>query len=223
MRGRRSDVGFTLIELLVVIAIIAILAAILFPVFARAREKSRQTSCLNNVKQIALGVLMYISDYDSRFPSLYYQIVGAPSCDGKFFWPRVVAPYIGTGTLTASQHNAIFRCPSYAEGPSNWYCGAYADYGMNNQLAGDNEAQVPMPAQTVMLGETAYWHPTNLRWFGWYSWSTFTSWNRDAHTNGSRYLHNGLQNIAFADGHAKAGTESFYRGAAANGDVRITP
>ena len=59
--------GFTLIELLVVIAIIAILAAILFPVFARAREKARQTSCLSNIKQITLGALMYLSDYDEVF------------------------------------------------------------------------------------------------------------------------------------------------------------
>ncbi len=58
--------GFTLIELLVVIAIIAILAAILFPVFARAREKSRQTACLSNLKQLSLGVLMYAQDYDGR-------------------------------------------------------------------------------------------------------------------------------------------------------------
>jgi prepilin-type N-terminal cleavage/methylation domain-containing protein len=60
--------GFTLIELLVVIAIIAILAAILFPVFARAREKARQTSCLSNVKQLSLGMLMYTQDYDERLP-----------------------------------------------------------------------------------------------------------------------------------------------------------
>jgi prepilin-type N-terminal cleavage/methylation domain-containing protein len=63
--------GFTLIELLVVIAIIAILAAILFPVFARAREKARQTSCLSNVKQLTLGILMYAQDYDERLPFGY--------------------------------------------------------------------------------------------------------------------------------------------------------
>ncbi len=62
--------GFTLIELLVVIAIIAILAAILFPVFARAREKARQTSCLSNIKQLTLGVQMYVQDFDERFPPL---------------------------------------------------------------------------------------------------------------------------------------------------------
>ncbi len=61
--------GFTLIELLVVIAIIAILAAILFPVFARAREKARQTSCLSNMKQIALAITMYASDYDETYAS----------------------------------------------------------------------------------------------------------------------------------------------------------
>jgi prepilin-type N-terminal cleavage/methylation domain-containing protein len=64
---RRSD-GFTLIELLVVIAIIALLAAILFPVFARVREKGRQAVCLSNLKQLGMGVMMYIQDYDETFP-----------------------------------------------------------------------------------------------------------------------------------------------------------
>jgi prepilin-type N-terminal cleavage/methylation domain-containing protein len=61
--------GFTLIELLVVIAIIAILAAILFPVFAQAREKARQTQCVSNCRQIGMGIQMYLNDYDGKFPT----------------------------------------------------------------------------------------------------------------------------------------------------------
>ncbi|HLJ53881.1 MAG TPA: prepilin-type N-terminal cleavage/methylation domain-containing protein, partial [Chthonomonadaceae bacterium] len=68
MRHPRSCRGFTLIELLVVIAIIAILAAILFPVFARARESARKTSCISNMKQIGLAAKMYINDYDECYP-----------------------------------------------------------------------------------------------------------------------------------------------------------
>src|SRR5215216_4432933 len=64
--------GFTLIELLVVIAIIAILAAILFPVFARARENARRTSCLSNLKQLSLGIMQYTQDYDERLPQAMY-------------------------------------------------------------------------------------------------------------------------------------------------------
>src|SRR5437899_4060683 len=67
--NRLSHTGFTLIELLVVIAIIAILAAILFPVFAQAREKARQAGCLSNTKQIGVAVQMYVQDYDERLPN----------------------------------------------------------------------------------------------------------------------------------------------------------
>src|SRR5262249_28725078 len=87
--------GFTLIELLVVIAIIAILAAILFPVFAQAREKARQTTCTSNVKNLGLAVMMYAQDYDETYPPLWYQ-----ANDGH--WPNTVRPYIGQGGSDAT-------------------------------------------------------------------------------------------------------------------------
>ena len=96
MRVRRRH-GFTLIELLVVIAIIAILAAILFPVFARAREKARQTSCLSNLKQLGLGIAMYINDYDEYYP-FRYQGGG---------WHNVTQPYI--------KNTQLWKCPSAAD------------------------------------------------------------------------------------------------------------
>jgi prepilin-type N-terminal cleavage/methylation domain-containing protein/prepilin-type processing-associated H-X9-DG protein len=109
MCGHRSSVrGFTLIELLVVIAIIAILAAILFPVFAKAREKARETACVNNLKQIGTGIIIYADDYDGLWPN----------CRGqwgtKAFWlsdpyyttriQDVIDPYI--------RNQRLFRCPS---------------------------------------------------------------------------------------------------------------
>jgi prepilin-type N-terminal cleavage/methylation domain-containing protein len=94
--------GFTLIELLVVIAIIAILAAILFPVFAQARTKARQTSDLSNIKQLSLAVLMYVQDYDEVLPS-----AGMDTSDGRYFpWYPVVVPY--------TKNTAIFVSPQYA-------------------------------------------------------------------------------------------------------------
>jgi len=92
--------AFTLIELLVVIAIIAILAAILFPVFAQAREKARQTSCLSNEKQITLAILMYAQDYEETFP------VGVRD-DWNNSWPVLVEPYV--------KSIDVFRCPSDRE------------------------------------------------------------------------------------------------------------
>jgi prepilin-type N-terminal cleavage/methylation domain-containing protein len=94
MRSQCTQDGFTLIELLVVIAIIAILAAILFPVFAQARAKARQASCLSNVRQIGMGFLQYFQDYDEQFPHVR----------GDLTWTNTLQPY-----LTSRQ---ILRCPS---------------------------------------------------------------------------------------------------------------
>jgi prepilin-type N-terminal cleavage/methylation domain-containing protein/prepilin-type processing-associated H-X9-DG protein len=97
--------GFTLIELLVVIAIIAILAAILFPVFARAREKARQTSCLSNMKQLGLGLMMYCQDYDETYPlSYYYFDPAAGGSSGYHHWSGVIGPYVKSWNL--------YVCPS---------------------------------------------------------------------------------------------------------------
>jgi prepilin-type N-terminal cleavage/methylation domain-containing protein len=99
---RRRSGGFTLIELLVVIAIIAILAAILFPVFAQAREKARSASCLSNQKQIALAFSMYSQDYDETYPPAVDPVT-------NLWWEQSVTPYIKSGNV-----GGILTCPSAA-------------------------------------------------------------------------------------------------------------
>ena len=123
-RRRPLNSGFTLIELLVVIAIIAILAAILFPVFAQAREKARQATCLSNNKQIALGVLMYAQDYEETLP------LGSYIFDGMTVavtWQDLVEPYIKSGAGPDPQPGSpanrkvvtFWSCPSISPTPTN--------------------------------------------------------------------------------------------------------
>src|SRR5215212_493543 len=124
-RAMRKERGFTLIELLVVIAIIAILAAILFPVFAQAREKGRQASCLSNCKQIGLASNMYVQDYDETLPGHDWQKGQGlwPLPDGRTYkghlgWPVQFYPYI--------KNTSVFVCPSDPNPKSH-----YTDNGKN--------------------------------------------------------------------------------------------
>ncbi len=153
--------GFTLIELLVVIAIIAILAAILFPVFARAREKARQTNCLSNVKQIMLGVLMYAQDYDEMLPNEQYNFGGGGNAAGDGTWRGAIFPYVKNAQL--------FECPSHSLG-GTVFDGRYDDQTLNASYAindwhqdsgspspPQNQplARVVSPSQTIFILESS--------------------------------------------------------------------
>ena len=154
--------GFTLIELLVVIAIIAILAAILMPVFAQAREKARQSSCSSNLKQLLLGALQYIQDYDEKFPGWD----GGASWnmpEGSGWWMNQITPYV--------KNTQVYACPSDSR-PDNQTTGwGYAivpgsnpqryyrlSYGANEWIVNQGSTYnrtpaLPLPAQTVFIAE----------------------------------------------------------------------
>jgi prepilin-type N-terminal cleavage/methylation domain-containing protein/prepilin-type processing-associated H-X9-DG protein len=183
-RSPRKRHGFTLIELLVVIAIIAILAAILFPVFARARENARRASCQSNLKQIALGIKQYSQDYDEKFP-----IETVTTSDPNIGWAGTIQPYV--------KSEQIFQCPSSTTPPPTQatLLGStgrlndpnFTDYYYNYNLGDQNEAVLQYSANTVMLGDGL---------------GGAANWSRTSTDNGSqRHFEGG--NFAFADGHVK--------------------
>jgi len=206
---RRQRNGFTLIELLVVIAIIAILAAILFPVFAQAREKARATTCLSNGKQMGLAVMMYAQDYDESYPQGYYD--GPPAA----WWMTLIQPYMKDRDL-----GGLRSCPS---APSkNWA------YSMNDYLSTKSQSVITNVADTVLIGDGTQNPKWNLASSStYYVWWKPEAWNPKPAGNFTkgdpnaslvdidedtekavgylRYRHNEGANLVYADGHAKYG------------------
>jgi len=155
--------GFTLIELLVVIAIIAILAAILFPVFAQAREKARQTSCLSNLKQIGLSTMMYVQDYDETFPPR--EDWGADPNPPIGPWWILVNPYIKVGVdpnnpYDQSKNGNFWRCPTDKNASAMSYtCNPFVfglthvRWGQNNVVPSRSLAGIDKSATIAIAGD----------------------------------------------------------------------
>jgi prepilin-type N-terminal cleavage/methylation domain-containing protein/prepilin-type processing-associated H-X9-DG protein len=182
--------GFTLIELLVVIAIIAILAAILFPVFAKAREKARQASCLSNVRQLATAFMSYIQDYDEMLPTYWWnwQNGAANPTPGVGYFCAMTCTYPYTRNVQ------LYRCPSDAKFATLYSKDSYAtntNFWQNVvELATFNK-----PAQTVMYGCSAFVNTNNANWCLKSAYNTCGGYPADRHNGGT--------NFSFMDGHAK--------------------
>ena len=211
--------GFTLIELLVVIAIIAILAAILFPVFARAREKARQSSCASNLKQLGLAALMYVQDYDERYPMFYHRTA---SEERAYAYYDCLFPYVNNLQLwlcpSADPFSGGYRSGFLlGEGPyrrtmRSTYAAvrsgrAIPDPPMKNSSTTIRLAQVVRPAETILLFESTTHSPLSCPAFGFVCPDGTPSPNplSPAGVIGNMaYRHNQMMNVAYCDGHVKA-------------------
>jgi prepilin-type N-terminal cleavage/methylation domain-containing protein/prepilin-type processing-associated H-X9-DG protein len=215
-RNLRAKKGFTLIELLVVIAIIAILAAILFPVFARARENARRASCQSNLKQIGLGLLQYTQDYDEKMTPL--AIFDAN--EQRFTWPYLVQPYI--------KSTQLFQCPSdtnrgnmnsfWASGLNTLGRNFHSSYVYNTDIAGTvgnsaAESAIQSGATTIAVfdgGTQAGAVGTDPGiWLQKSSGAQFATLpngdvNSDDIYGGPHARHLETTNVLFADGHVKS-------------------
>jgi prepilin-type N-terminal cleavage/methylation domain-containing protein/prepilin-type processing-associated H-X9-DG protein len=207
MKARK---GFTLIELLVVIAIIAILAAILFPVFAQARAKARGAACLSNHKQLALGMVMYSQDYDESFPQWKWD----QSCSGNgkpdnptTLWWNAIYPYV--------KNVQVYNCPdnnynftNRQDGHWGWFQGSNVNnwiglnpvfrdveigYGSSEPLTYDHPklASMSRPAETLIVADCL----TSLT--GWEEWNSYDP------QNANKKNHVRLRRVAYSNGSAQ--------------------
>jgi prepilin-type N-terminal cleavage/methylation domain-containing protein/prepilin-type processing-associated H-X9-DG protein len=214
LKWRRSRSGFTLIELLVVIAIIAILAAILFPVFAQAREKARQANCISAFKQINLALIMYAQDYDETIPRIrFWEFSGFCSPTAKSLtWKGALTPYV--------KSYDFWRCPSNARNNINsedvdknikvsYACNGILFHGHRNsdKTPPRTLASFAEPASTMLLLESTSPCPDFGDWVGQ---GTATGKGGNCGPDGMGIVdfkfqkHGPALNWGFADGHVKS-------------------
>lgn len=198
-RSGHNRRAFTLIELLVVIAIIAILAAILFPVFARARENARRSSCQSNLKQIGLGIAQYTQDYDEKYPPLRG---GSPSV----IWNERLEPYM--------KSTQVFACPSNTRktidmddaAPFKISYAGNADFGADKgifaQTGAISLAEVAAPAEVIAVFESNAYNNDFQLTHTYYSGSPASDWGNLPSSMFAGHL--GTENFLFCDGHVKA-------------------
>lgn len=218
---QRRKIGFTLIELLVVIAIIAILAAILFPVFAQARAKGRQTQCISNEKQIGTALLSYVQDYDETMPIGGFNgpmnpCVQVGTYEGRtvmdiYTWRLAVQPYMKSTQIESCPDYERPEEPIWAGGctggtvTKDWQAGIKRSYAGTNTWAhqgweprGLKIAAIPRPASLLMVLESRFEYPDlgpwTLPWGNWY----------DGGYKGPYTSHTGKVDFVFYDGHVKA-------------------
>jgi len=216
--------AFTLIELLIVVAIISLLAAIMFPVFARARESARKSSCLSNLKQISLGWMMYAQDYDETAPlAVYYSDGGSIEHGWDFtldYSSDYNHPITSPGLLDSYLKNGqINNCPSFTSdtvgrpysgyGYNTTYIGGEGNYdGSGLKHSSANLAQIEVPAETVLFADAGAWSTYSNSVIG-QNYLRAPSDDLLYKASTAEFRHNETGNVAYADGHVKSVTRKF--------------